>query len=183
MFGSTKLELTFDSYNCKEAFRGLSSDEIAALKMIAVDEAFSRKKTPPILSAIDKINVKTGEILSGPFAGDATAYEYKDGRCYIHAKLTDAELEHFAEMTYDREPKLYPHLQAHIYPVKFKEGEPHTIKIQVFKIVYGEQQNIKFKFDDIVPTNVGELTLSYAATVASYNTFSWNLRYNFFEIS
>ena len=42
---------------------------------------------------------------------------------------------------------------------------------------------ISFKFDQIVPTNIGELTLSYAATVASYNTFSWNLRFNYFDVS
>lgn len=41
---------------------------------------------------------------------------------------------------------------------------------------------VSFKFDQIVPTNIGGLTLSYAATVASYNTFTWNLRYNYFGV-
>ena len=42
---------------------------------------------------------------------------------------------------------------------------------------------LSFKFEQIIPTNIGELTLSYAATVASYNTFSWSLRFNYFSIS
>ena len=42
---------------------------------------------------------------------------------------------------------------------------------------------IKFRFEQIIPTNIGELNLSYAATVASYNTFSWSLRFNYFDIS
>ena len=42
---------------------------------------------------------------------------------------------------------------------------------------------LSFRFDQIVPTNIGELNLSYAATVASYNTFTWNLRFNYFDIS
>ena len=43
-------------------------------------------------------------------------------------------------------------------------------------------QMLDFTFREIVPTNIGELTLSYAATVASYNTFSWSLRFNRFNI-
>lgn len=39
----------------------------------------------------------------------------------------------------------------------------------------------QFGFEEITPTNLGELNLSYAATVASYNTFQWTLRYNRFE--
>lgn len=44
-------------------------------------------------------------------------------------------------------------------------------------------QLIDFTFYEITPINTTELTLSYAATVASYNTFSWTLHYNRFEIS
>jgi len=42
---------------------------------------------------------------------------------------------------------------------------------------------VKFKFEQIIPTNIAELNLSYAATVASYNTFNWSLRYNYFDVS
>jgi hypothetical protein len=41
---------------------------------------------------------------------------------------------------------------------------------------------LNFKFREIVPTDTTSLTLSYAATVASYNTFDWTLKYNLFEI-
>jgi hypothetical protein len=43
-------------------------------------------------------------------------------------------------------------------------------------------QLIEFTFRDITPTNTSELNLSYAATVAQYNTFTINLRYNYFDI-
>jgi hypothetical protein len=43
-------------------------------------------------------------------------------------------------------------------------------------------QMLEFTFYEITPTNTSELNMSYAATVASYNTFSLNLRYNYFEI-
>ena len=44
-------------------------------------------------------------------------------------------------------------------------------------------QLLEFTFWEITPTSTSELNLSYAATVASYNTFSINLRYNRFEIN
>ena len=44
-------------------------------------------------------------------------------------------------------------------------------------------QLLEFTFWEITPTNTSELNLSYAATVASYNTFSINLRYNRFDIN
>lgn len=40
----------------------------------------------------------------------------------------------------------------------------------------------EFIFREITPTNLTELNLSYAASVAAYNTFSWTLRYNTFDI-
>lgn len=43
-------------------------------------------------------------------------------------------------------------------------------------------QLVEFTFWEITPTNTTELTLSYAATVASYNTFGLSLRYNRFDI-
>lgn len=44
-------------------------------------------------------------------------------------------------------------------------------------------QLMEFTFFEITPTNTSELNMSYAATIASYNTFSLNLRYNYFEIN
>jgi hypothetical protein len=44
-------------------------------------------------------------------------------------------------------------------------------------------QMLEFTFWEITPTNTSELNLSYAATVASYNSFSINLRYNRFDIN
>lgn len=41
---------------------------------------------------------------------------------------------------------------------------------------------LNFQFEQIIPTNVSEVQLSYSATVASYNTFSLTLRYNYFTI-
>ncbi len=40
----------------------------------------------------------------------------------------------------------------------------------------------EFEFREITPTALSELNLSYAASVASYNTFSWSLHYNVFDI-
>jgi hypothetical protein len=40
----------------------------------------------------------------------------------------------------------------------------------------------EFLFSEITPTALGELNLSYAASVASYNSFSWTLHYNVFDI-
>lgn len=39
-----------------------------------------------------------------------------------------------------------------------------------------------FKFREITPYGLSSLTLSYAATIASYNTFEWSLKYNWFDI-
>ena len=44
-------------------------------------------------------------------------------------------------------------------------------------------QLVEFTFREITPTNTSELNLSYAATVAQYNTFTINLRYNYFDIN
>ena len=41
---------------------------------------------------------------------------------------------------------------------------------------------VKFLFQEITPTNLGELSLSYAATLAQYNTFTLSLKYNRFDI-
>lgn len=43
-------------------------------------------------------------------------------------------------------------------------------------------QLMEFHFREIVPTNMSEINLSYAATAASYNTFTWTLHYNVFDI-
>lgn len=43
-------------------------------------------------------------------------------------------------------------------------------------------QLIDIEFIQIIPTNLSALNLSYAATVAQYNTFSWSLRFNYFRI-
>jgi hypothetical protein len=40
----------------------------------------------------------------------------------------------------------------------------------------------EFIFSEITPVSLSELNLSYAASVASYNTFSWSLKYNVFDI-
>lgn len=40
----------------------------------------------------------------------------------------------------------------------------------------------EFIFQEITPTSLSDLSLSYAAQVASYNTFSWSLNYNRFTI-
>lgn len=44
-------------------------------------------------------------------------------------------------------------------------------------------QLVEFTFREITPTNTSELNLSYAATVAQYNIFTINLRYNYFDIN
>lgn len=44
-------------------------------------------------------------------------------------------------------------------------------------------QLMNFIFREITPAGLTSLTLSYAATVATYNTFEWTLKYNWFEIS
>jgi len=43
-------------------------------------------------------------------------------------------------------------------------------------------QLIDFTFYEISPTNLSELNMSYAATVASYNTFTVDLHYNRFTV-
>ena len=43
-------------------------------------------------------------------------------------------------------------------------------------------QLMAFTFKEITPRSIGELSLSYAATVAQYNTFSWGLHFNRYEI-
>lgn len=40
----------------------------------------------------------------------------------------------------------------------------------------------EFLFRDITPVSLSEINISYAATVASYNTFTWSLHYNVFEV-
>lgn len=40
----------------------------------------------------------------------------------------------------------------------------------------------EFLFREITPVSLSELNLSYAASVASYNTFTWTLHYNNFDI-
>lgn len=43
-------------------------------------------------------------------------------------------------------------------------------------------QLTKFVFREITPTGMGDLNLSYAATAAAYNTFTFTCKYNRFEI-
>ena len=43
-------------------------------------------------------------------------------------------------------------------------------------------QMLEFTFKHLTPTNLGELNLSYAATVATYNTFTFDLHYNWFSV-
>lgn len=42
--------------------------------------------------------------------------------------------------------------------------------------------NIEYCFRNIQPTSLSDLSLSYAAKVASYNTFTWQFKYNYFDI-
>lgn len=44
-------------------------------------------------------------------------------------------------------------------------------------------QLMDFTFKELVPTSLSELNLSYAATIASYNTFSFGLKYNYFDVN
>lgn len=82
---------------------------------------------------------------------------------YLHYIYPEAD----PKMSYaEREVK--PH---YMEPVKL--GFLNDAGIQMFE----------FTFWDITPSNTSDLTLSYAATVASYNTFSWKLRYNSFDIN
>lgn len=46
----------------------------------------------------------------------------------------------------------------------------------------GGIQLTEFIFNEITPTGMSELNLSYAATAASYNTFSFTCKYNTFTI-
>ena len=43
-------------------------------------------------------------------------------------------------------------------------------------------QMFEFTFFEITPLGTSELNMSYAATVASYNTFSLRMRYNYFTV-
>lgn len=145
------LEIIFDNYNCKQAFLGLDDSEILLLKMKAISDAFDGKDDKPtVLSGITEMNIK-GEIVYGPWAGDIVTYYYdKRNRFFATINIADQELDRFHRMT-DQDKgntAFWPRLNAHIYPVKFKKGEPHNIKIQAFVIEYDEKKN-PFKFDDI----------------------------------
>ena len=43
-------------------------------------------------------------------------------------------------------------------------------------------ETISYTYHQITPTSLSELDLSYAATIASYNTFNMNFTYNYFDI-
>lgn len=70
------------------------------------------------------------------------------------------------------------------YKEKYR-GRNHSIWMEPVKLGFlldNGVQLVDFTFKEITPTNIGNLTLSYAATVASYNTFNWDLRFNTFDI-
>jgi hypothetical protein len=72
---------------------------------------------------------------------------------------------------------------ANDYNPEVKDKKPcwmHPVKLSL--LTDSGIQLVEFTFRDITPTNTSELNLSYAATVASYNTFTLNLRYNYFDV-
>lgn len=42
---------------------------------------------------------------------------------------------------------------------------------------------IKFTYNEITPTALSDCNLSYAAQIASYSTFTFGMKYNYFDIS
>lgn len=41
---------------------------------------------------------------------------------------------------------------------------------------------VNFHYKYIIPVSIGNFNLSYASQVAAYNTFTWNIKYNRFDI-
>ena len=91
-------------------------------------------------------------------------------------KLTESYLSYW--IIFDQ-MDLYLHYAQNNFKNKLCWMEP----IDVSFLTDSGHQLINFKFMEITPTNTTSLTLSYAATVASYNTFDWTLRYNLFDVS
>ena len=90
-------------------------------------------------------------------------------------KLTESYLSYW--IIFDQ-MDTYLHYVNDLDNYKFCWMEP----IEVGFLTDSGHQIMNFKFIEIVPTNTTNLTLSYAATVASYNSFDWTLRYNRYDI-
>lgn len=46
----------------------------------------------------------------------------------------------------------------------------------------GGFENITYTYYQLTPINLSDFDLSYAAKPGSFNTFTWNFRYNYFDI-
>lgn len=93
----------------------------------------------------------------------------------ITFKLTESYVSYF--ILWDQ-LDMYLHYKANIEEAKDIWFEPITLSF----ISDAGFELTKFIFRQLTPLSMTELNLSYAATVASYNTFTWNLKYNFFDI-
>lgn len=99
-----------------------------------------------------------------------------DKNLRITMKLTESYLSYWI---FWHQIDVYLH-----YVNDFKDKKPCWMEpVKLGFLTDSGFQLLEFTFWEITPTNTSELNLSYAATVASYNTYSINLRYNRFEIN
>ena len=69
------------------------------------------------------------------------------------------------------------------YSNSFTEHKPCWLEpITLSFLADNGYEMIKFVFKEITPTNLGEVSLSFAQTIAQYNTFTLSLKYNRFDV-
>lgn len=73
------------------------------------------------------------------------------------------------------------------YYLHYKDGKEKYVSpwMEPFQLTFMTDAgfgSITYIFNEISPTNISDINLSYAASVASYNTFSVSFRYNNFII-
>jgi hypothetical protein len=103
----------------------------------------------------------------------------------ITFKLTESYLSYW--ILWDQMDR-YLHYHYPGSDIEFKRGqrEVKPLFMEPLKLGFLNDAGIQmfeFTFYEITPTSTSEINLSYAATVASYNTFTWSLRYNRFELN
>jgi len=94
----------------------------------------------------------------------------------ISFKLTESYISYF--VMWDQ-IDLYLHYKRD----GFTENKPCWMEpIQLAFLSDAGFQLTEFVFREITPTSLSELNLSYAAQIASYNNFTFSLKYNRFDI-
>lgn len=145
----------------KNAFPFLSMEDFIGSCIQAVDfPAFNANNISQNLGHY-KVNKRTG------FEMDAAM----DKNITITFKLTESYISYFIlRHQFDLYLKYYNVQELYWGPIKMALLDDTGL------------ENIIYSFNQVTPTSISNISLSYAARVSQYNTFTMSFAYNYFDI-